>query len=72
MDSPCWKPFDEVICGLVDRLRAAGYTHVLEVEFHLQYEGFDEEEHKKFLPGFKEKGRVRIFFTPNGGVKEWP
>ena len=30
---PCWKTLDEVMCGLIDRLRISGYKNIWETEF---------------------------------------
>ena len=73
LDDPCWVPFDDVICGLVDRLRMSGFTRTLEIELLVTFVEFGEEEfYKKFLPKFKEKGRVRIILALSRGVREWP
>ena len=69
---PCWEPFDDMICGLADRLRKAGLKHTLEVELQVGQVAFSEEEHKKFLPKFKEKGRVRIISTSSDVIQQWP
>ena len=68
-----WISFDDMICGLVDRLRMSGNKHTLEVEFRAQFVNLDEEEdHDKFLPKFKKKGRVRIVEIASGKIREWP
>lgn len=59
LQDPCWIPFDDVICELVDRLRESGYRNILEVEFQTEFEESGEGR-KSFLPKFKEKGRVRV------------
>lgn len=52
---------DDTLCGLINRLQMSGYKHTLEVEFRTPIVELDEEvRHEKFLPKFKEKGRVRI------------
>ena len=67
MDNPCWIPFDDTICRLVDRLRVSGYTNMLEVEFRLLFiDPVREARHRTFLPKFKEKGRVTVTKLP------WP
>jgi len=67
MDDPCWIPFDDTMCRLVDRLRVSGYTNTLEVEFRLLFSAPAEAAcHKRFLPKFKEKGRVTVKKLP------WP
>lgn len=60
-----------MICGLADRLLSAGPTHTLEVELQVGQVAFNEEEHKKFLPKFKEKGRVRIISASSDVTQEW-
>jgi hypothetical protein len=72
LTNPHWVPFDDIICGLADRLRASGSRHTLEVELRLASVGFPEEDLKQFLPKFKEKGRIRIVGVRFGGVQEWP
>ena len=73
LDERCWIPFDDTICGLVDRLRASGNKHTLEAELQIRIEEFDEEGYQVwFLPKFKEKGRVRIVAVLSGRVREWP
>ena len=68
-----WISFDDMICGLVDRLRMSGYKHTLEVVFRAQLVDLDEEvDHDKFLPRFKEKGRVKIVEISSGKFREWP
>lgn len=58
---PCWIPFDDMICELVDRLEKSGYKHTLEVEFQAQFlHMYEETDHRRFLPKFKKKGRVTI------------
>lgn len=62
-----------MICGLVDRLKRSGYKHTLEVEFRANVVHMSNEaRHKKFLPKFKEQGRVRIVEISSGKVREWP
>ena len=62
-----------MICGLVDRLCLLGYKHTLEVEFRAQLVNLDEEvDHDKFLPKFKEKGRVRVVEISSRRFREWP
>ena len=53
---------DEQSCGLVDRLRAVGYPHTLEVELCLSEIGGVPRKYgfAKFLPKFMEKGVVTI------------
>ena len=58
-----WSSLDTELSNLVDRLRASGYKHVLELEFQLESE-FAEIDPKDALgaifPCFREKGRVTI------------
>ena len=71
--TPHWTLFEEIVCGIADRLRVSGSRHTLEVEFHARLrEGIGEEHHKTFLPKFKEKGLVRIVSIISGAVREWP
>ena len=57
-----WPSLDTELNRLVDRSRASGYQHTLEVEFqHNRY--FVEKvtaDLDRFLPRFREKGRVVI------------
>ena len=57
-----WTLIDKQLCGLVDRLRAAGYRHTLEAELRLT--GIRDDPGKyyftEFLPEFREKGLVTI------------
>ena len=57
-----WGLVDEQLCGLVDRLRATGYRHTLEVELQLTVAEGDpgDWDYTRFLPGFREKGAVTI------------
>lgn len=72
-DNPCWPPFDDMVCGLVDRLRMSGCRHTLELEFRAEFVELDGKVyHKEFLPRFKEKGRVRIVEISSGRFWEWP
>jgi hypothetical protein len=52
--------FEDVICGLADRLRASGSRHTLEVEFWVASVDYAEEEYGWILPKFQERGRVRV------------
>ena len=70
---PCWGPFDDTICELVERLERSGYTHTLEVKFRAQFVDLEEEvDHEEFLPKFKKKGRVSIVEVSSGKFREWP
>ncbi|KAF9648089.1 hypothetical protein BDM02DRAFT_3269711 [Thelephora ganbajun] len=72
-DHPCWMPFDDMICGFVDRLQASGYKHTLELEFRVNSVELGEEVHRKdFLPKFREKGLVRIVEVLSERVWELP
>ena len=53
---------DRDLCGLVDRLRAAGYRRTLEVELRLTVMGDGPEEYDFAIcfPGFEEKGAVTV------------
>ena len=57
-----WTSIDEQLCGLVDRLRATGYRHTLEVELRPKKPGNDPGEYDPtiFLPKFREKGIVTV------------
>lgn len=57
-----WGSIDKQLCDLVDRLRATGYHHTLEVELCFTLcEGYpNEDDFTKFLPGFREKGTVTV------------
>jgi hypothetical protein len=61
-----WSPLDPVLSNLVDRLRASGYEHTLELEFQLKPE-FAEAYLKvglhAYFPCFWEKGRVNLLDT---------
>ena len=61
-------PLDNALSDLVDRLRASGYEHTLELEFQpikYAYIGFDVNL-DKFFPRFIEKGRVTVVETTGG------
>ena len=52
---------DKQLCEVVDRLRAMGHRHTLEVE--LRFAGEDDLDGNDFthlLPGFREKGVVTV------------
>ena len=61
-----WSPLDTVLSNLVDRLRASGYEHTLELEFQLKPE-FTEAYLKvgldAYFPQFWGKGRVNLLDT---------
>lgn len=57
---------DDVACGLADKLRMLGSADALEIVFRVGTEVVEENE--KFLPKFREKGRIR--FVPRlAGLK---
>jgi len=68
-----WASFDDMICGLVDRLRVAGNEHTLVVEFQTRQAKEMEAEvyNKKFLPKFKEKGQVGVVEVLNENDRVW-
>ena len=57
-----WVLIDRQLCGLVDRLRAAGYRHTLLVEMQIMTGEDDpgECDFTAFLPRFREKGVVTV------------
>ncbi|KAF9645177.1 hypothetical protein BDM02DRAFT_3120599 [Thelephora ganbajun] len=65
LKNPCWMPFDDMICELVDRLQVSGYEHTLELELQADSVELGGED---FLPKFKEKGLVRIIEVSSGRV----
>ena len=69
-----WPPFDDMICGLVDRLQVLGHKGTLEVVFQAVFVDLENKKvnHERILPKFKEKGRVRIVETSSGNFREWP
>lgn len=68
---PCWIDFDDMICGLVDRLQSSGYKNTLEVELRGdKVSTGGEVSHGEFLPKFKKKGRVRIVRNVSGIASE--
>ena len=70
---PCWGPFDDTLCELVERLQRSGYKYTLEVVFRAQFVDLEEEvDHDKILPKFKKKGRVRVVEISSGKFREWP
>ena len=66
-----WSSLDTGLSSLVDRLRASGHHHVLDVDFRR-----DVNFAKRvlgagpdgFLPKFRERGRVTILETPSERV----
>lgn len=63
-----WASIDEWLCELVDRLRAAGHRHTLEVELCFTYAEGDLSEicFTKFFSGFREKGAVAVIDATRG------
>ena len=63
-----WGSIDEQLCMLVDRLRATGYNHTLEVEVRLTEMGHDHRvyDFTILLPKFRQKGIVTITRTFHG------
>ena len=60
---------DSVVCGLVNKLHALGYEHILELEFRFESAKFDPKlGFRGFLRKFRERGRVRILNTSSGEV----
>ena len=70
MDQPCWKPFDECISALADKLRQLGNKQTLEVELRFDYLPTPAPlvDLKGFLPNFRGNGRVRIVHPSSGWV----
>ena len=65
LDHPCWVPFNDMMCRLVDRPRAPGYRNTLEVEFRLLFwYPAGKARHRGFLQKFKGKGRVTVTKLP--------
>ena len=61
LNRPYWTSFDDCISALADKLRNLGNEQTLEVEFRFEYLVSDPlVDYKRFLPKFREKGRVRI------------
>ncbi|KAF9645186.1 hypothetical protein BDM02DRAFT_3189917 [Thelephora ganbajun] len=72
LENPCWAPFDDVVCGLVDRLQVSGYKHTLELEFRTNFVELGDEVHcEDFLPKFQERGSVRIVEVMSGRIWGW-
>ena len=76
MGDQFWSSLDTELIRLVDRLRvASGSQHPLELEFQRNHFFFEivTEDLDRFLPKFREKGRViisdasgRIFYCSDG------
>ena len=65
-----WAPIDEALCGVVDRLNAAGCHHTLEAEVRFAAIRGDHRDccdFTKLLPKFREKGTVTIRDLSSGG-----
>ena len=65
-----WGLIDEELCGLVDRLRTAGYRHTLEAELRFAEDRGDLREYDftEVLPKFREKGVVTVVNAVPGQV----
>ena len=65
--NPFWPYFDDLVCGLFDKLCLLGYQSILEVDvFLLDWMGpLPQEFVQQFLPKFRKKGRVNIFEGPS-------
>ena len=61
---------DKQLCEVVDRLRAMGYCHTLEVELRFsQVECLPgQNDFTKVFPGFREKGVVTVINDTGGGL----
>ena len=57
-----WALIDKELCGLVNRLRATGYRHTLEVELRITRVGGDigMYDFTELLAEFREKGVVTV------------
>ena len=55
-----WPTFDDCVSALADKLFKMGYKETLEVEFRFEPVFMNQTNRKKFLPKFREKGRVTI------------
>lgn len=60
LGSSCWVPFDDVVCKLVDKLRASGSANTFDIEFNFEIVFGIFEGEETFLPKFREKGRVKF------------
>ena len=68
-----WALFDDAICGLADKLRTLGSQNALEVELCTVFAGFGtKEQQNRFLPKFREKGRVKVSCVLDPMSKVWP
>ena len=68
LNSTAMLPLERAMCGLVDKLRAFGYEHTLELEFGFHSRLFPRalaSSRECFLK-FKEKGRVILSDTGSG------
>ena len=65
-----WTSMDKQLCEVVDRLRAIGHCHTLEVQLRFtQVEGDPSKNGFAYvLPGFREKGVVTIIDGACGGL----
>ena len=69
LDSTSMLPLERAMCGLVDKLRALGYEHTLELEFGFHSRLFPHilASSRGSFPKFREKGRVIV--SDNGSGK---
>ena len=68
---PRWSPLDAALSSMVDRLRASGYEHTLELEFQLEPEFADidpRDDPDIFFPCFRKKGQVTILEKTSGRI----
>jgi len=59
---------DKRLCGVVDRLRAMGYCHTLEVELRFTWVEGDLDDFTTVLSEFREKGVVTIVDDVRGDL----
>ena len=72
LDSTAMLPLECAMCGLVDKLRALGYEHTLELEFGFHSLLFPHAlaSSREYFPKFREKGRVIVWDTGSGKTIE--
>jgi len=71
LDNCHWSPLDDVLCGLVGKLRTSGYDHALELGFRFESANFDPNlDCKGLLQKIREHDRVRIPVTSGERVLE--
>ena len=64
-----WSSLDTGLSSLVDRLRASGYEHTLELQFQLDpkiAEAHLKLDQDTFFPRFRKKGRVTLLDPTSG------